>query len=119
MLQGAAERAVLVEKLAWDRAAWSTAHMLNSWSRHRVTAERLLGRPMVGKEQSAEEARTGDEAVDRVLALIRGSIEGQGQGRGLGPIVEQSKEERAAKFAQVWSHFEALRDSGRLRPLGN
>jgi hypothetical protein len=116
MLDGAAERAILLEKLAWDRAAFSTAHIVNCWSKHRMTAERLLGRPMVGQERGreAEEPRSPEEAIGRVMALLGGPVQGGG---GLGPVAELSKEERAGKFAQVWAHFEELRDSGRLQPL--
>lgn len=64
---------------AWDRTAWSTAHLMNMWSKRRITAARLLGRPL-----------------------------GAGQG------AEQTQEQRAAMFNQVWEKFERLKAEGRL-----
>lgn len=62
------------EKLAWDRAAWSTAHVLNAWSRRRVTAQSLLGRPLLGqanREQSPEERRLKFAAVAEKIEQLR------------------------------------------------
>lgn len=58
---------------AWDRAAWIVAHVVNLWSKRRVTPAMLLGRPMRGeiREMTQEERAAAWPKVAEKIERLR------------------------------------------------